>query len=283
MIISLEPIKGRLKLIEQSTQEEILIFSNKENIKVNIEIIPSVISHFEHLGLKLQLIGEMRNNDNNKITTFLNETQTLLQEGKIIKPKKICHIFYNIKAPIETYYGTHFCIRYYIQVKLIRKLFNTEKFYVKNFIVENITKTPIMNGNCRLEIGVTNKLHMEYELFQNKFDLNDVIVGKLYFLEVTTPVKSIEIQLIKREQILNDINKTFENIIIGKMQVCDGQPFDDDIIPFRFFLNGRNVHPTEKNNDSFSLKFYIKIVVILENDKMLYKNQEIYLWRKEFS
>ena len=171
----------------------------------------------------------------------------------------------------------------YIQIKLIRKLFNTEKLYIKNFIVENISKNPIMNGNCRLEIGVTNKLHMEYELFQNKFDLNDVIIGKLYFLEVTTPVKSVEIQLIKREQILNDINKTFENIIIGKLQVCDGQPYDNDIIPFRFFLSGRNLHPTQKNNDSFSLKFYIKIVVILENDKMLYKNQEIFLWRKEFS
>ena len=248
---------------------------------MNIEIKPREISHFEHLGMKIQLIGEMKNNDNNKITTFLNETETLLNEGKIIKPLKLFHIFNNIKTPIETYYGVHFCI--YIQIKLIRKLFNTEKLYIKNFIVENISKNPIMNGNCRLEIGVTNKLHMEYELFKNKFDLNDVITGKLYFLEVTTPIKSVEIQLIKREQILNDINKTFENIIIGKLQVCDGQPYDNDIIPFRFFLSGRNLHPTQKNNDSFSLKFYIKIVVILENDKMLYKNQEILLWRREFS
>ena len=214
--------------------------------------------------MTIQLIGEMENNDNKKITTFLNESKIILNEGKIIKPITLNHIFKNIKTPIETYYGNHFSINYYIQIKLIRKLFNTEKIYKKNFIIENISKTPIMNGNCRLEIGVTNKLHMEYELFKNKFDLNDVITGKLYFLEVTTPIKSVEIQLIKREQILNDINKTFENIIIGKMQVCDGQPFDDDIIPFRFFLNGRNIHPTEKNNDSFSLKFVSEVETLEE-------------------
>ena len=119
---------------------------------MNIEIKPREISHFEHLGMKIQLIGEMKNNDNNKITTFLNETETLLNEGKIIKPLKLFHIFNNIKTPIETYYGVHFCI--YIQIKLIRKLFNTEKLYIKNFTVENISKNPIMNGNCRLEIGV---------------------------------------------------------------------------------------------------------------------------------
>lgn len=139
-----------------------------------------------------------------------------------------------------------------------------------------------MNGNCRMEIGVSDKIHLEYELFQTKYHLKDVITGKLYFANVFVPIQSIEIQLIKTEKMCYGESQVYENIIEGRLEICDGQPFEGDIIPFRMYLNGRNVSSTVKNANFFSLNYYIKFLVMLENDRILYKNQEIILWRKEF-
>ena len=176
----------------------------------------------------------------------------------------------------------HFSVKYYVRLTITRKLFNTVKTYEKPFYVQNLSKPPVIVGNCRMEIGVSEKLHMEYELFQNKFHLNDVITGKLYFINVLTNIKSIEVQLIKKERLGKGDSLSYENIPIGRLEVCDGQPYEGEIIPFRMYLSGRNLTPSMKKAEGFSITYFVKILVILENDKLLYKNQEIILWRKNY-
>ena len=234
------------------------------------------------MGISLSLIGELVNHDTKAVSHFLFLSNDLCPFGEIKRPINFKYSFKKIEAPYETYIGTHFSVRYYIRVSIIRKMFNTVKNYEKDFYIENIAKEPLIVGNCRMEIGVSEKLHMEYELFQNKLHLNDVITGKLYFISVSSNIKSIEVQLIKKEKIGSGDSMTYENFIMGRTEACDGQPYKGDVIPFRMYLTGRGLTPSIKRAEGFGVNYYVKILVILENDKLLYKNQEVILWRKTF-
>lgn len=194
--------------------------------------------------------------------------------GVINKPIEYEDTFSNIIAPYESYIGVHFEVKYYVKVTITKKLLNIEKNFVKNFVIQNIQKPPILIDCSKMEIGVSDKVHIEYEINQNKYHLTDIIVGKMYFLDVFCMIKSIEVQIVKKE---NNSN----NILVGRVEVCDGQPYEGDLIPFRLYLSGKGLGPTIKN-EIYSVKYFLKILIILENDKTLYKTQELIFWRKEF-
>lgn len=288
--IEINSIPNRLKIFDENTNTTTPIFSYNDDVSVKITINPKNISNnFEHLGIIIYLKGDFENLQNNRnIITFLNNKKILLNAGYLTNSISLTSNFTNNNFLIESYNGNNFNINYYIEIKIIRKFLGTEKKYKKIFFIKNLNKAPIINGNIRLEIGVSNKLHMEYELFESKFHLNDVITGKIFIVDINTLVNYIELNLIKKETVyyeiegLNKKQQKFENIIVGRMEICDGQPYEKTIIPFRFYLKGRNLSPTVKNNDLFSIKYYIKFIVVLENEKILYKSQEIFLYRKEY-
>ena len=54
-------------------------------------------------------------------------------------------------------------------------------------------------------------------------------------------------------------------------------------IPIRLFLDGfEALSPTYKNvNNKFSVKYYLNLVLVDEEDRRYFKQQEIQLWRRE--
>jgi vacuolar protein sorting-associated protein 26 len=283
--IELSSPSNRPKIFDIKTNSLIPIFSNNDDISLKININPiNLNNNFDYIAIIIFLIGEYENFQSKKKIFFLNIKKNLLNEGTIKKNFQILTNFSKNNFLIESYYGNNFNINYYFELKIIRKFLNlnTEKKYKKNFLIRNLNKIPILNGNIRLEIGVNNKLHIEYELFQNKFHLNDVIIGKIFIVDINTIINFIEINLIKKEIFYENNQKKFENFILGRMEICDGQPYEKTIIPFRFYLKGRNLTPTVKNNDLFEIKYYVKFIVVLESEKILYKAQEIFLYRSEY-
>ena len=56
-----------------------------------------------------------------------------------------------------------------------------------------------MNSPIKMEVGIEDCLHIEFEYNKSKYHLKDVIVGKIYFLLVRIKIKHMEIAIIKRE------------------------------------------------------------------------------------
>ena len=53
-----------------------------------------------------------------------------------------------------------------------------------------------------------------------------------------------------------------------------------ECIPIRFYLASADLTPTYENvNKRFSLRYYINLVLIDEEDRRYFKQQEITLWR----
>ena len=53
--------------------------------------------------------------------------------------------------------------------------------------------------SIKMEVGIEDCLHIEFEYNKSKYHLKDVIVGKIYFLLVRIKIKHMELAIIKRE------------------------------------------------------------------------------------
>lgn len=60
----------------------------------------------------------------------------------------------------------------------------------------------------------------------------------------------------------------------------DGSPIKGECIPVRLYLDGLDVCPTYKNvQNKLTVKHYINLMIVDEDDKRYFKKQEIELWR----
>ena len=68
---------------------------------------------------------------------------------------------------------------------------------------------------------------------------------------------------------------------LTKFEVMDGRPVKGEIIPIRLFLKSFPLTPTYRNiNNKFSVKYFLNLVLIDEEDRRYFKQQEIVLWRE---
>jgi len=191
-------------------------------------------------------------------------------------------IFLNVEKHYESYNGINVRLRYFLRVTiLVRKaLTNITKeldFWVYNFQVE-----PEINNSIKMEVGIEDNLHIEFEYDKSKYHLKDVIIGKVFFLLVRIKIKYMEITLIKRETTGSGPNLFNDNETLSKFEIMDGAPVRGESIPIRLYLSEFDLTPTYRNvHNKFSLKYYLNLVLIDEDDKRYFKQQEISLWRKK--
>lgn len=132
-----------------------------------------------------------------------------------------------------------------------------------------------------MEMGIDNIIHLDYELFKMKYDINDWIKGRIIFKKVRMRVKLIELHLIKMETVDHSNTQKTDRTVITKYEVCDGKPDVDDIVPIRMHIGCYDLCPTYNNVSNYmSVRYFLKIVIIDDEDKMYSRDQEIYLWRK---
>ena len=69
---------------------------------------------------------------------------------------------------------------------------------------------------------------------------------------------------------------------VAKFEIMDGAPVRGESIPIRLFLSGfDNLTPTFRNvSNKFSVRYMLNLVLIDEEDRRYFKQQEITLYRK---
>lgn len=89
----------------------------------------------------------------------------------------------------------------------------------------------------------------------------------------------MELAIIKRE-IIGD-NAQNETETVAKYEIMDGAPVKGESIPIRLFLGGYDLTPTMRDvQKKFSCKYYLNLVLVDEEERRYFKQQEIILWRK---
>ena len=156
-----------------------------------------------------------------------------------------------------------------------------QDFYVENVLaVADGPEAP--SQPLKMEVGIEDCLHIEFEYNKSKYHLKDVVLGKIDFLLVRIKIKYMELAVIRRESAGSGQNTYNESENITKYELMDGAPVKGETIPIRLFLSSLPLTPTFRSvNNNFSVKYYLNLVLVDEEDRRYFKQQEIVLWRKE--
>mmetsp|Transcript_100194 Transcript_100194/g.287830 ORF Transcript_100194/g.287830 Transcript_100194/m.287830 type:complete len:137 (+) Transcript_100194:1-411(+) len=134
-----------------------------------------------------------------------------------------------------------------------------------------------------MEVGIEECLHIEFEYDKSKYHMKDVVVGKVYFLLVRIKIKHMELNIVRRESAgPTSGQQQTDNETLTKFEIMDGAPVKDQCVPVRLYLTGFELTPTYKNvQNKFSVRYFLNLVLVDEEDRRYFKQQEIFIWRKK--
>ncbi|CAM9243586.1 unnamed protein product [Ectocarpus fasciculatus] len=149
-----------------------------------------------------------------------------------------------------------------------------------DFVVQNIQQEPEALDSLKMEVGIEDCLHIEFEYDKSAYHLQDVVIGKIYFLLVRIKIKHMEMAIIRRETAGTGSNQYNESETIIKYEVMDGAPAKGECVPLRVFLKPYALTPTYRGTNKFTVKYFLNLVLVDEEDRRYFKQQEVTLWRK---
>lgn len=266
---------------ESKEVQQLPMFKGKDTVAGTVTIDVKPGKKIEHMGVKIELIGQIEfTYDRSNPYEFTSLVRELDTAGVLSEPKTYTFEFANTEKQFETYSGNNVRLRYFVRVKVSRQ-YSTNITEVRDFAVQNLQVAPEINNSIKMEVGIEDCLHIEFEYNKSKYHLQDVIIGKIYFLLVRIKIKFMEIVIIKRESTGSGPNTYNESENISKYEIMDGAPVRGESIPIRLFLSPYDLTPTMKNiHNKFSVKYYLNLVLVDEEQRRYFKQQEITLWRK---
>ncbi|TYH62697.1 hypothetical protein ES332_D07G137900v1 [Gossypium tomentosum] len=259
----------------------VALFQSQESIVGEVVIEPVHRKKVEHNGVKIELLGQI--------------VRELDIPGELYERKTYPFEFSTVEMPYESYNGVNVRLRYILKVTISRNYVGNIVEY-QEFVVRNYTPPPSINNIIKMEVGIEDCLHIEFEYSKSKYHLKDVIIGKIYFLLVRIKLKNMDLEIRYRESTGSGPNTYVETETLAKFELMDGAPvrgwFKDscnpgpahgdsgESIPIRLFLSPYELTPTYQNiNNKFSVKYYLNLVLVDEEDRRYFKQQEITMYR----
>ncbi|KAF3077091.1 hypothetical protein TsFJ059_001289 [Trichoderma semiorbis] len=210
---------------------------------------------------------------------FLSLNQELAAPGELQHPQTFDFNFKNVEKQYESYNGINVKLRYFVRVTVSRRM--ADVIREKDIWVYSYRIPPEMNSSIKMDVGIEDCLHIEFEYSKSKYHLKDVIVGRIYFLLVRLKIKHMELSIIRRETTGAAPNQYNESETLVRFEIMDGSPSRGETIPIRLFLGGFDLTPTFRDvNKKFSTRYYLSLVLIDEDARRYFKQSEIILYRQ---
>ena len=184
----------------------------------------------EYTSVQVELLGAIEYNfDQGNPTIFLSLKKDLASAaGTLTHTNSYDFDFESVEKPNECYNGTNVRLRYYIKVTVAQRMRSLTK--EKNFWVHSYRMPPEINSSIKMEVGIEDCLHIEFEYNKNKYHLMDVIVGKIYFILVRVKVRNMEISIVKRETSGMPPNQYNDNETLTRYEIMDGAPVKGTLV-----------------------------------------------------
>ena len=290
-------------------------YDSTQNISGNVTLAIPSGKRYDHLGIKVQFVGRistmaMQQVENRSHYDFISLSKELAPPGSLYTSTiQFPYEFKNMEKPYETYHGRNCSIVYLIRVFVERK-FLPPIVAEKEVMIQTPVEAPLINEAIKMEVGIEDCLHIEFEYQKRCYHLNDVIIGKIHFLLVKIKIKYMELAVIRRETSgdvpVSSIASTLpqgtsggtnqgtsangeksvftETQTLVKHEIMDGAPVKGEVVPVRLHLGGipADLTPTFEStqNNRFSVRYFLNLVLVDEEDRRYFKQQEIVLWRK---
>lgn len=198
----------------------------------------------EHVGIKVEMVGQIElafeRGNNYEFTASVRE---LGQAGTLGNNQELAFDFSGSDKLHESYTGINAQVRYFVRVTITRS-YASNITKLQEFLVQSIGTAPEVNNTIKMEVGIEDCLHIEFEYDKSKYHLKDVVVGKIYFLLVRIKIKHMELAIIRRENSGTGSNTYNESETVTKFEIMDGAPVRGECIPVRLYLSGFDLTPT---------------------------------------
>jgi len=157
----------------------------------------------EHLGIKVQFIGRIDmsvgSHEGRPHYDFISLSRELSPPGTLWQPETILPFkFKNMDKELESYRGRNVAVRYIIKVKLERK-FLPPVVKEHDVWVQLLGQEPGHHEAIKMEVGIEDCLHIEFEYERRMYHLQDTVAGRIHFLLVSIKLKHMELAVIRRE------------------------------------------------------------------------------------
>ena len=130
-------------------------------------------------------------------------------------------------------------------------------------------------------MGIENCLHLEFTYNSSVYGTQDVVLGSVHFKLVKINLKTMELEVRRREITTAAPKSTPDVQTLYKFELMDGAPVRGEMLPVRLFLEPLNLSPTyEDVQNKFSVKYLLNLVLIDSEDRRYFKQHEITLIRK---
>jgi vacuolar protein sorting-associated protein 26 len=211
--------------LDKNRREKAPLYMDGESVKGAVTVRPKDGRRLEHTGIKVQfigLIGKFRTLitdsrllpvrlskhftdrtcvemffDRGNHYEFLSLGQELAAPGELQHPQTFPFNFKNVEKQYESYNGINVKLRYFVRVTVSRRM--ADVIREKDIWVYSYRIPPETNSSIKMDVGIEDCLHIEFEYSKSKYHLKDVIVGRIYFLLVRLKIKHMELSIIRRE------------------------------------------------------------------------------------
>lgn len=262
--------------------ETLPLFSNKDSVVGSVKATPIPGKRADHQGIKVQLIGQIElASERSHPHDFVSLARDLAPPGELAQQQSLPFEFNNVEMEYDSYRGVQVRLRYLLRVTITRpygaSVVRDFPFWVRNYQPEG---PPANLPPVKMEVGIEDCLHIEFEYSKGRYHLADTVVGKIYFLLVRIRLKHMEIEIRRRETTGSGNTSHHEMETIAKFEIMDGAPVRGENIPIRLYLTPYDLTPTYRNvHNKFSVRYSLNLVLVDQEDRRYFKQQEIELYR----
>eukprot|EP00188_Purpureofilum_apyrenoidigerum_P002192 Plantae.Rhodophyta-Purpureofilum_apyrenoidigerum.ctg23320.p1 GENE.Plantae.Rhodophyta-Purpureofilum_apyrenoidigerum.ctg23320~~Plantae.Rhodophyta-Purpureofilum_apyrenoidigerum.ctg23320.p1 ORF type:complete len:310 (+),score=67.98 Plantae.Rhodophyta-Purpureofilum_apyrenoidigerum.ctg23320:102-1031(+) len=264
-------------------ETQLPLYGTRETVSGRVAVSVKEGKALQHLGVRIEFVGLIELlYDRDQSQEFVSLLRELDEPGNITGTKQYTFAFTDVEKSYDTYYGLNVQLRYVLRVTIQRQQYAPNIVREFNLAVQHTQPGPEVNNSIRMEVGIEDVLHIEFDYDRTKYHLTDVVRGWIYFVIVKIKIKRMEIE-IKRKETAGTASSNVHNEtdIIGKFEVMDGAPVRNEKIPIRMFLSAYdNLTPTYRSiNNMFSVRYFLNLVLVDDDDRRYFKQTEVVLWR----
>lgn len=117
------PVRKTTVKGKKGEKEELSLYSNKDTVRGIVKIIPIPGKRVEHLGVRVQLLGQIElATEKSHPHEFLSLVRDLAPPGEIISQQSLPFEFKAVEMEYESYRGSQVRLRYSVRVIIARSM-----------------------------------------------------------------------------------------------------------------------------------------------------------------
>ncbi|CAI5741165.1 unnamed protein product [Hyaloperonospora brassicae] len=192
---------------------------------------------------------------------------------------------------LETYHGVYVFVKYEIVCDCVRGIMKNKLHKTLEFVVEVPLRKPLLDSpeefyitpeslekSQMRNLSTMPYFHITGKIHRTNCPVNLPFTGEIIVEEAVSPIRSVEIRLIRVESVAHDSGVTRNATEVQNVQIGWGDVCRQMAIPIYMIFPRLFTCPTTRT-PAFKVEFETNVVVLFENGNLITKNFPVVLYR----